>query len=502
MKKLQMGMYCMLALAVVMGPVGCGDDDDGGESGGGGSGKGGSGGAGKGGKGGSGGETDGGAGEGGKGGSSAGSGGKGGSSAGSGGSTAPTDCPDIDDRETEEIDGELDADTTWSCDKLYILTDLVFVTGDSKLTVEAGTVVQGDPGSALIVTRGSQLVTEGKADAPVVFTSSNLEGEREGGDWGGVALLGAATINIDEARLEGLDPADAHGLYGGDEDDGSCGTLKYTRVEFGGFELSVDKELNGLTLAGCGSGTTASYVQVHRGSDDGIEVFGGAPKLDHIVLTGNKDDGFDCDLGNQVEIQFLVVQQDPTESDQGFEWDNKDMMDDITPRSSPTVYNATLIGANDAAGPQRGMLLRRGTAGMIYNTIVMGFPVGGIDINGAASAAQAMMSTPKLTVENSLFFENGMGGTKHFSEGETDNDTGFVEADFFTAAARSNVVDKDPELGDPYNLTEPDFVPAAGSPAADGAKVPPSGFDAADYLGAFEPGADDWTEGWTAYPEN
>jgi hypothetical protein len=29
-----------------------------------------------------------------------------------------------------------------------------------------------------------------------------------------------------------------------------------------------------------------------------------------------------------------------------------------------------------------------------------------------------------------------------------------------------------------------------------------SGFKPADYLGAFEPGGDDWTERWTAFPEN
>ena len=64
--------------------------------------------------------------------------------------------------------------------------------------------------------------------------------------------------------------------------------------------------------------------------------------------------------------------------------------------------------------------------------------------------------------------------------------------------------DKDPELGDPFNLTAPDFVPAADSPAEDGAATPPTRlFDkAATYMGAFEPGGDDWTEGWTAYPED
>ena len=40
--------------------------------------------------------------------------------------------------------------------------------------------------------------------------------------------------------------------------------------------------------------------------------------------------------------------------------------------------------------------------------------------------------------------------------------------------------------------------PAAGAPAPEGA-----GLEAeATYMGAFEPGGDDWTVGWTAFPAN
>jgi hypothetical protein len=433
---------------------------------------------------------------------------------GSGGTGSEPDCPDADDRDEELIEGEIDADTTWTCDTVYILTDLAFVVGDSTLTIEAGTIVKGDAASALIVTSGSRLVTEGTASAPVVFTSSADEGTRQPGDWGGIAMLGAAPINVTggENRIEGLDPTDDRGLYGGDDDAHDCGSLEYTRIEFAGFELSIDNELNGLTLGGCGSGTTVSYVQVHKGFDDGIEIFGGGPTLDHIVLTGNQDDQFDSDFGNVGTVQFLVLQQDPdgvnSSDPQGFEWDNNGDDNDATPRSAPTVYNATLVGANDAAGIQNGMILRRGTWGVLRNFVVLGFPVSALDVRDPASVAGTEEDPPELTIENSLFFENGADGMTHFPDEPTDgtaddDDMGFVEEDFFTDAARENVFDEDPELGDPYSLTAPDFVPADGSPAADGAATPPSGFDtSATYMGAFEPGGDDWTEGWAAYPED
>jgi hypothetical protein len=228
------------------------------------------------------------------------------------------------------------------------------------------------------------------------------------------------------------------------------------------------------------------------------------------VLTGNQDDQFDSDFGNVGEVQFMVIQQDPdgvnSSDPQGFEWDNNPDDNDAEPRSAPTIYNATLIGSNDTvAGVQNGLILRRGTWGLLRNLIITGFPVSAVDVRDVATVAGTAESPVALAIENSLFFENGADGMTHFPAEPTDgtpddDDGGFVEDDFFTDAARNNVFDEDPDLGDPFNLTAPDFVPAAGSPAADGA-TPPSGFDtSATYMGAFEPGGDDWTEGWTAYP--
>jgi hypothetical protein len=517
MQKLRIDMFVLIALALTAASLGCGDDDDStpskqkdaGDDGSGGKGSGGGGNSGK------------GAGTGGKSGSddagptahSDGGGDNSGNGAGGadggGGSSGNSKCPALKDREQTVIDSEVDADATWSCDKLYILTDLIFVTKNSTLTVEAGTIVQGDSGSALISTRGSKLVTTGTSDAPVVFTSSADNGARAGGDWGGVVMLGDAPINIgDENRVEGIEATDDRGLYGGKDKKSNCGSLLYTRIEYGGFELSVDNELNGLTLGACGSDTSISYVQVHRGSDDGIEIFGGSPKLDHILLTANADDGLDSDLGNTGLVQFLVIQQDPTEADSGFEWNNQTGGDDdASPRSAPTVYNATLIGGNDSTGTQNGLTLRGGTAGIVRNIIVTGFPIGAIDVRDVSTVDGANKNPPILTVENSLFFKNGPDGKTHFQVEPTDgsmddDDMGFVEEDFFRDDARMNVFDKDPKIGDAFSLTKPDYVPASGSPATVGAATPPDDgfFDkTATYKGAFEPGGRDWTAGWTTH---
>jgi hypothetical protein len=119
-----------------------------------------------------------------------------------------------------ELSGEITADTTLTQDKEYYLTALTYVVSPATLTVEAGTVLRGDPGSALVVTRGARLVTSGTESEPVIFTSSSEVGERRSGDWGGVVLLGAAPINVTGGKnpVEGIDPNENRASYGGSDD--------------------------------------------------------------------------------------------------------------------------------------------------------------------------------------------------------------------------------------------------------------------------------------------
>ena len=412
--------------------------------------------------------------------------------------TSDDSCPDLDDRDEVEVSGEISRNTTWTCDKTYILTDLTFVVDDKVLTIEPGTVVRGQERAALVATRGSKLVAQGTKEAPIVFTSDLREGERGPGDWGGLVLLGGAPINAKGGvdQVEGISSGEAFGEYGGDDEEHDCGRLRYVRVEFAGYELSVDNELNGISVAGCGSKTRLEYVQVHRGSDDGIELWGGSAQAKYIVLSGIQDDSVDWDSGYRGKMQFVVVQQHD-DGDAIIEADNNADDNDASPRSNPTLYNATFVG-----GGGNGIVLRVGTWGIIRNAIITGAPYA-VDVRDAATAAGAERDPVRLAIENSIFFDNGTDGKTHFRD--DDNAGGFVDEDFFTAEERSNQFDVDPELDDIQSRTEPGFVPAEDSPAGDGAASPPDDgfFDtSAKYIGAFEPGGEDWTQGWTAYPRD
>ena len=396
------------------------------------------------------------------------------------------------------VDADITSDTMWTADNTYLLAAPIYVS-DATLTIEAGTTIMGTSGAnALIVTTTGRVDAEGTADAPIVFTSANDPGARGPGDWGGVVLLGEAPINVPGGtnNIEGLDPGEARGQYGGDDATHDCGTLRYVRIEWAGFVFGDDNELNGLTLGGCGSDTVLEHIQVHGGLDDGIEFFGGTANLKWAVVTQVGDDSLDWDQGYQGKIQFFVAQQ--SVGNRGIEADNLGDNNDVTPRSNPTVYNMTLVGGG--AAEQQGMRLRRGTAGIIANAIVTGFSMEEcVRVDGTSTITQA--NDGDLVIQNSLLEgcveDGGMVGYFDFTPDE--GDMVMITADWTT----DNKLGEDPMLGDATNLDAPNFIPAAASPAASDAATPPDDgfFDAtATYMGAFEPDGDDWMAGWTAFP--
>src|SRR5690606_10772133 len=66
--------------------------------------------------------------------------------------------------------------TTWASDKVYILGGRITVVSGVTLTIEAGTIIKGEAGTganatALLIARGGQIMAEGTATAPIIFTS-------------------------------------------------------------------------------------------------------------------------------------------------------------------------------------------------------------------------------------------------------------------------------------------------------------------------------------------
>ncbi len=407
------------------------------------------------------------------------------------------------------VNGSILRDTLWEAKRTYVLEGIVYVEGRARLTIEPGTTILGKPGSALIVTRDAYLFARGRNDAPIVFTSAKPVGERRTSDWGGVAMLGNAITNVASPRLEGLPTDDSRGYFGGNDATHSCGVLEYARIEFAGYEIAKDDELNGLTLGACGRSTIVRYVQVHRGGDDGIEMFGGSVNLQYVVVSGADDDSIDWDLGWDGFVQFAIIQQYGDVGDSGIEADNNPKEHNAQPRSMPVVYNLTMVGSRNMERAQRAMVMRRGTGGHIRNFIITGFPRSSVDFRNKEAAE--LIAANQLSFAAGVIHNIGRDGQQFFEPevGEKDNDNGFSELDYFSNPARKVMLGVDPQLPrEAFSVTEPNYTPAITSPAAlrDNAVPPPQGEfwdEAANFLGAVRPGtAQPWYSGWTSFPAN
>ncbi len=237
--------------------------------------------------------------------------------------------------------GLISANETWTNDRIYELAGRVIVTDGVTLTIEEGTIIKGREGSgslasALLVGRGGKLNANGTAANPIIFTSilDNIKvGEKAGtnldetdtGLWGGVLILGKATVSVagGETQIEGI-PADiVEGEYGGGAtpvDNDNSGTIRYISIRHGGSLIGANNEINGLTLGGVGSGTTIEYVEVVGNKDDGIEFFGGTVNVTNALVWAQEDDAYDVDQAYSGTIDNVIYIAGP-DSDHGMEID-------------------------------------------------------------------------------------------------------------------------------------------------------------------------------------
>ena len=427
--------------------------------------------------------------------------------------TTVADGVNCDDTENVcTVKGSFTADVEFEADNDYVLHGAVFIEEPAILEIEAGTTIYGDSTSngTLIIARGAEIHAHGTADAPIVMTSDQAEGERARGDWGGLIINGYAPLNIEGGEAEGEGDT---GTYGGDDPDDSSGILEYVRVEFAGTEFSPDNELNGIAFQGVGSGTEVDHIMVKYNKDDGVEFFGGTVEAKHVICFGIADDSFDWTDGWTGKGQFWLAIQSGDDADNGFESDNNGDNNNLTPRSNPTIYNVTLIGDPDTdEGDESdiGMLLREGTAGTIRNFIITGFKEDAIDIDHDATFTQALDGF--LTLASGILWHNcSVDGCT----GEHQMDEDDMAA---TKTTQQIVIDSpyvfviDPELADPFNLDDPDPTPGDRSPAVIG-YVPPAlppldtFFEMTDFIGAVGPASDDnthdtWWTGWTDFSAN
>ena len=256
----------------------------------------------------------------------------------------------------------------------------------ATLTIAPGAVIYANTTNAdndfLVVNRGSRLVADGTETLPIIFTAQqNLTGqatEDSQGLWGGIIVLGRAPISNcnnttatgGAANCENIAEGQTTALYGGAAATDNSGVIRYVQVRYSGTVLNSGNELQGLTLAGTGSGTTVDHVQVHNSSDDGVEIFGGRTNLRYLALTGADDDGFDTDVGWQGFAQFVLAIQKAsnTQTDNYSTEIDSNGAEDALPRQRYNLANFTFVHTSSATNAA--IRLRGGADARFINGIV------------------------------------------------------------------------------------------------------------------------------------
>jgi len=270
---------------------------------------------------------------------------------------------------------------TLDASKTYKLTGKIQVNDGATLTIPAGTIIEGTGGTAsyIAVAQGGKINVNGTAAKPVVMTSGKAA--KNGGDWGGLVICGKAPINRISGGASTAQSEVGDLTYGGTVANDNSGSIKYLRIEYAGALFNADKEFNGLSLFGVGSGTTISYVELYHGSDDGVEFFGGTVNTDHIISIGNEDDQFDWTEGWSGTNTEWYGKLDFGKGNRGIEADNFEGGFGFAPIANPTITNLTLVGPGSTANAtafaeNQAMKLRRGTKGIFTNVYIKGWATG------------------------------------------------------------------------------------------------------------------------------
>lgn len=355
------------------------------------------------------------------------------------------------------------------------------------LTIEAGTqIIADDTGcrrdeigscGALIVSKGAFLIAEGTPDNPIVFTSE----QDDSGEWAGLIINGDAPCNTGTDTM----PLAETGAYCGANPADSSGVLRYVIVENAGA-IAVDSSTHypgSFSFHGVGNRTLVEHVYAANSAYNGFSMVGGTVDLRYALTTCGEENGFAWYDGWQGRGQHWINQQCNNRADTGIfgssvtPWGD-DL--DMEPRSSPTVYNFTLMGAPERETGRDGIKLTLGTGALLANGIVYNHKQKGFWIDDSESC---------VYVENgSILLRN-----VYFAANERDFTNRCGENALFLTDEAGNMIGTSNFLQNPFSLTNPNFMLTGEGMAypVDPSAATLEWFEPANYVGGM--GAVDWT---------
>lgn len=292
------------------------------------------------------------------------------------------------------LPARITGNVTLTNDNVYLLSNeglgTVVGTGDAPtgnirraatLRIQPGTLILGESGQSLIITRGARLEAIGTEAAPITFSSVAQIAARfdadpatdpagAPGEWGGLVLMGSARHSACGAS----DPCDVEaggfGFHGGSNDSDSTGSLAYVVIRNAGSSQPDAAAQPALQMLATGRQTNLDRVQLHQAAEDAIVVRGGNSFLVRTLVTGTGRTALDWNRGWTGGLQFFFSL--PTERTRGSALYGR--AGGESPISFPLLAHLSLLGpaVENAGGARQALVLDQGTRGLLTHSILTG----------------------------------------------------------------------------------------------------------------------------------
>ena len=213
-----------------------------------------------------------------------------------------------------------------------------------------------------------------------------------------------------------LGGAPAGGKFGGTDDNDNSGRMSFCSIRYGGFILSSNNEINGITTGAVGRGTVMEFLEIFNNADDDIEPFGGTQNMRYCAGLFGGDDGLDTDMGYRGNVQFWFQHQgnltangvstgrnSANVGDCTGEWDGGKTPVTSLPYTVFSVFNATTIGLNTG----KAINWKVNGGGKVFNSIWANSGKMRIESGSASTATSAADGTTSV---NRFLFTRTSGG--------------------------------------------------------------------------------------------
>jgi hypothetical protein len=219
-----------------------------------------------------------------------------------------------------------------------------------------------------------------------------------------------------DAVTSQLGGAPSGGKFGGTDDNDNSGRMSFCSIRYGGFILSSNNEINGITTGAVGRGTVMEFLEIFNNADDDIEPFGGTQNMRYCAGLFGGDDGLDTDMGYRGNVQFWFQHQgnltangvatgrnSANVGDCTGEWDGGKSPVTSLPYTVFSVFNATTIGLNTG----KAINWKVNGGGKVFNSIWANSAKMRIEGGSASTATAAADGTTSV---NRFLFTRTSGG--------------------------------------------------------------------------------------------